>query len=102
MDNKLSRGSRRRRQPDPRFDQPAVRNCGSMAEIGEVLRTRRKEHRYTQAEMAQICNFSPRLIGEIERGRGTVGIDKVIKYAHWLGVDILTNVRGKEGRHVDQ
>ena len=33
--------------------------------------------------------ISPRLVGEIERGRGTVGIDKVLSYALALGIDLV-------------
>lgn len=95
-DTKPYSASGRWRKPlDPRFDQPAERNCSSMSDIGDVLRTRRREQGWTQSDMAAACGFSQRLIGEIERGRGSVGIDKVIRYANWLGVDIVTRVRGK-------
>lgn len=79
-----------------KFDQPATRICYSMADIGQVLRTRRRELGMTQTVAAQFCGFSQRLISEIERGRGTVGIDKVIRYANGLGVDFITSVRGKQ------
>ena len=36
-----------------------------------------------------MLGFSPRLVGEIERGRGTVGIDKVLYYATSLGIDVV-------------
>ena len=84
-----------RRVADPRFDQPAESINRSMQDIGEVLRKRRRELRYSQAEVAEFCGFSQRLISEIERGRGTVGIDKVIRYANGLGIDIVTRIRGK-------
>lgn len=35
-----------------------------------------------------MLDFSPRLIGEIGQGRGTVGIDKVFLYAITLGIDM--------------
>lgn len=86
---------RNKRNNNSKFDQPATRTCFSMAEIGDVLRTRRRELGMTQDEVAQYCNCSQRLISEMERGRGTVGIDKVIRYANGLGVDFLTSIRGK-------
>ena len=57
--------------------------------FGLLLRNRRKKLGYTQEELADMLEFSPRLIGEIERGRGTVGIDKVFLYAATLGIDIV-------------
>ena len=93
MTRPRSRMERYRRAPDELFSQQRDTKCSSMEELGEVLRTRRKERRYTQTEMAEICGFSQRLISEMERGRGTVGIDKVLLYAHWLGVDVIARLR---------
>ncbi|MEC4184724.1 helix-turn-helix domain-containing protein [Adlercreutzia sp. R21] len=63
-----------------------VREC---ADLGAALRSRRKRFGYTQEELADMLGFSPRLVGEIERGRGTVGIDKVLSFASALGVDVV-------------
>lgn len=57
--------------------------------FGSLLRKRRKSFGYTQEEVAEMLGFSPRLVGEIERGRGTVGIDKVLSYALALGIDLV-------------
>lgn len=66
----------------------------SMVELGPIIRKRRKDLGFTQTQVALLTGFSPRLIGEIERGRGTVGIDKVITYAQGLGIDLLARTRG--------
>ena len=66
----------------------------SMAELGPIIRWLRKDLGFTQTQVALLTGFSPRLIGEIERGRGTVGIDKVITYAQGLGIDLLARTRG--------
>lgn len=58
-------------------------------DLGIILRNRRKKMGYTQEELADMLGFSSRLVGEIERGRGTVGIDKVLLYATTLGIDIV-------------
>ena len=42
-----------------------------------------------------MAGMSPRLIGEIERGRGTVGFEKVLFVANGLGIDLFTHVRGR-------
>ncbi|MCR2038515.1 helix-turn-helix domain-containing protein [Adlercreutzia caecimuris] len=59
------------------------------AALGAALRGRRKRLGYTQEDLADMLGFSPRLVGEIERGRGTVGIDKVLAFATALGVDVV-------------
>ena len=59
------------------------------AALGAALRSRRKRLGYTQEDLADTLGFSPRLVGEIERGRGTVGIDKVLAFATALGVDVV-------------
>ena len=74
---------------------PAQMTCYDMAEIGAVLRARRKELEMTQMEAAAYCECSQRLISEMERGRGTVGIEKVMRYANGLGVDFTMSIRGR-------
>lgn len=70
--------------------------CYDMAEIGAVLRSRRKELGMTQTQVAEYCSCSQRLISEMERGRGSVGIEKVIRYANGVGVDFVMRVRGRQ------
>ena len=77
-------------------DLPAKTLCYSMAEIGQVLRARRKELGMTQAQAAAYCSCSQRLISEMERGRGSVGIEKVMRYANGLGIDFVMSARGRQ------
>ena len=65
-----------------------------LAELGAYLRQRRKARGYTQQDMSDATMMSPRLIGEIERGRGTVGFERVLYYANSLGVDLVIQPRG--------
>ncbi|WP_165044340.1 MULTISPECIES: helix-turn-helix domain-containing protein [unclassified Adlercreutzia] len=60
-----------------------------VAIIGAALRQRRKKLGYTQEDVADMLGFSPRLVGEIERGRETVGIGKILLYATAMGIDIV-------------
>lgn len=60
----------------------------SAADLGTCLRQRRKKLGYTQAEVAEYLGFSPRLIGEMERGRGSVAFERMLKYAINLGIDL--------------
>ena len=77
-------------------NQPAKTLCYNMGDIGAVLRTRRKELGITQSQAAEYCSCSQRLISEMERGRGSVGIDKVIRYANGLGIDFVMSARGRQ------
>lgn len=58
------------------------------ADLGVVLRARRKKLGYTQENVAMLMGCSPRLVGEMERGRGTVGFDRMLAYATGLGIDL--------------
>lgn len=80
---------------DPRYATDASNSVSDMRSIGILLRRRRKELGYTQEEIAEHLHYSPRLIGEIERGRGSVGIERVLRLADVLGVDPILHVRGK-------
>ncbi len=73
---------------------PSATKVYEAAEIGAFIRQRRKELGYTQEYVAKFLGCSPRLIGEIERGRGTVGIQRVLDLATNLGVDIVLSARG--------
>lgn len=57
-------------------------------DMGARLRHRRKTLGYTQEQVASMMGCSPRLVGEIERGRGSVGFDRMLSYATGLGIDL--------------
>lgn len=80
---------------DPRFDQPAQTTCDSLAEVGRVLRTRRRELGWSQDLAAEVCGFNQRMISEIERGARQVAFDRVALYAGRLGVDIVMTIGDK-------
>ena len=43
----------------------------SVEELGEAIRTRRKELHYTQAFLAEFTGFSVSFISDVERGKAT-------------------------------
>lgn len=67
----------------------------SPKDLGTFARNRRKELGYTQEQLALLMGCSPRLIGEIERGRTTVSFQTLFDLLTGLGVDITLSVRGK-------
>ena len=62
---------------------------------GVMLRARRKKLSYTQEQVAEMMGCSARLIGDIERGKQTVGIQKVIDLTLGLGIDLYGIPRGE-------
>ena len=67
----------------------AGHRISSPTALGLLLRSRRKKLGYTQEAAAAMLGYSPRLVGEIERGRGSVGFEKILAYASGLGIDLV-------------
>jgi transcriptional regulator with XRE-family HTH domain len=66
-------------------------------ELGNALRARRKQLGILQAKAAGELGFSERLVSEIENGRYTVAYGKILRYAGYLGVDLVLRERGQDG-----
>ena len=65
----------------------------SSKQFGEALRARRKKLGYTQAFLADFTGFSVTFISDLERGKPTAELDKAIRLANILGMDILAEER---------
>lgn len=64
------------------------------ASLGQILRERRKELGYTQAYLSDFTGLSVTFISDVERGKKTAEIEKIIKLLHILGMDLLVEKRG--------
>ena len=62
--------------------------------LGEAIRERRKELNYTQAYLAEFTGLSVTFISDVERGKKTAEIEKILQLLHILGMDILVERRG--------
>ena len=62
--------------------------------LGEAIRIRRKELKYTQAYIAEFTGFSVSFISDLERGKATAEIGKAITIINLPGMDILVEKRG--------
>ena len=58
----------------------------SVEELGEAIRTRRKELHYTQAFLAEF-------ISDVERGKATAEIGKTLQLLMILGLDLSVERR---------
>lgn len=63
-------------------------------DLGMALRNRRRALGFLQATVARDLGFSTRLISEIENGRDTVAYGKILRYAGYLGMDLVIRERG--------
>lgn len=69
----------------------------SITDISEVIKKRRKSLGLTQSECAAMCNVGNRFFSELENGKETLHIGKVINCLQILGINIsLTNREDNE------
>ena len=62
--------------------------------LGIALKTRRKELHYTQLYLAEFTGLSVTFISDVERGKPTAELEKTIRLANILGLDIFLQKRG--------
>lgn len=62
--------------------------------LGAAIRARRKELEYTQAYLAEFTGLSVTFISDVEQGKPTAEIEKVIRLINILGMDITIEKRG--------
>ena len=62
--------------------------------LGETIRARRKELHYTQAYLAEFTGLSVTFISDVERGKTTAEIEKIIRLINVLGLNLLVEKRG--------
>ena len=61
--------------------------------LGETIRARRKELHYTQADLAEFTGLSVTFISDVERGKTTAEIEKIILLFIVLGLNLLVEKR---------
>ena len=61
----------------------------STAELGRAIRAERKALDLTQGDLAAACGVSLRFLSELERGRASAGIDRVLRVLGMLGLEVV-------------
>ncbi|MDB6042066.1 MAG: putative transcriptional regulator [Gammaproteobacteria bacterium] len=64
----------------------------SAAEIGKIIAAARRHHKLTQAELAQAIGATQAWVSEVEQGKETAQIGKVLRALSQLGVRLQTGV----------
>ncbi len=60
----------------------------STAELGHAIRAERKALGLTQGDLAAASNVSLRFLSEVERGRASAGIGRVLRVLKMLGLQV--------------
>lgn len=69
------------------------RPISSVADIGRLVRERRKEAGMTQAELAGYALTATRSVSEIERGKETAQADVIFRLIKALGIELEAGPR---------
>lgn len=63
--------------------------------FGAALRNRRRSLDLTQDEVAEVIGVNRRVVGELERGKGSVRLEIALGAARALGLDVELRPRGR-------
>lgn len=77
-------------------------NIRNTTDLGTVIRARRKELKVSQRELAMICGTGVRFIIEVEQGKATCQVGKVIEVINALGMNIKVPSPGSGDEDVRQ
>lgn len=59
--------------------------------FGETIRKFRKKQGLTQIQLSAMANVSPRFIGELEKGKPTIELEKALYVAWMLGIELTVS-----------
>ncbi|MBQ0790778.1 MAG: helix-turn-helix transcriptional regulator [Cycloclasticus sp.] len=62
--------------------------------LGDAVRQQRKSQGTTQVEFASLCGVGVRFISDLENGKPTVELGKVIQVLNSLGLELAIQPRG--------
>ena len=65
-------------------------------QLGTAIRTRRKQLKITQKELAMTCGTGLRFIVDLERGKPTCQVGKTLQILQALGLAIETTILGSD------
>ena len=65
-------------------------------EFGNAIKARRKVLGYTQKNLSEFTGYSTSFISELENGKPTIELDRALRLANLLGIDLSPEVRGEK------
>ncbi len=60
----------------------------SCKDLGAIVHQSRKSQNFTQKQLAAICGVGERFVVDLEKGKPTCAIDKVLRVAQMLGIKL--------------
>jgi HTH-type transcriptional regulator / antitoxin HipB len=68
----------------------------SPKELGLLIKATRKKAKMTQDDLAALLNVGRRFVGEVERGKPSVELGRVLKLLNGLGLNLQVISRGQK------
>ena len=72
-----------------------MKTIHDMQGLGKAIRDRRRELGYTQAFLAEYAGVSASFLSELENGKETIQLGKMMEVLSLLGMDICMSRRGE-------
>lgn len=69
------------------------RNINNVSDIGSLIKTYRKGMGLNQVEAAGLLGVGVRFLSELERGKSTLEIGKVLQVIHGIGLNLIVAKR---------
>lgn len=71
----------------------APMKINTAADVGKLIRAKRKTLGMTQTELAQYSGCSLMFLSDLENGKPTIQLGKALQVIHTLGIDLNANDR---------
>lgn len=68
-------------------------------DLGKIIKSRRKEKKMTQKDLSLHCNVGERFLSELERGKPTVELGKVLKVMSRLNIELVVQSTSEVQKH---
>lgn len=62
--------------------------------IGRLVRKQRRDQKLKQAELASIAGVGTRFVSELENGKSSLEIGRVLQVLHTMGLELSIEPRG--------
>ena len=67
--------------------------AATVADIGVAVRKKRREDRLTLADAAALCGVGYRFMSDLENGKTTAQLGKVLQVLQALGLDVFVELK---------